>query len=184
MGLKTDNVGAGGSGKKSNQSYTVKDKIAFLLKKHMPLLERLGVTDPLFLPKTVYGNPLRVTVFPSELRNGKDIYTEKVSKDYTPEDENRTLYVLPYRADYDDFYDRNSFGPDYRYIVPFDMFQEVKDIRIGADKDADFGLPNPDEDAVLDELMITDLCAIIWRKPCSSKPWLNEFIKRVNNSDK
>ena len=165
MGIETDNIGP-------KNVLTVKDKIALLRTKHEPMFKALGIDDAFYLPKTVYGTPAEIVMFPSEFRVGKDVYTERVSRDYISEDPSRTLYKLKFREDFNSHYPKSPFQTDVKYHVPFSDFEEV----VIKKQKIDFGIPNPDEDAPFSEFMIRDLAAIMWKRPVSHKNWLNELI--------
>jgi hypothetical protein len=173
MGLSTTKAN-------SNTSLTKKEKVAALFRKHAKLLESLGVVNPHYVPKMVFGTPLVTNFFPSELRDGKDVYTEKVSKDYRSEDESRTLYKLPHNPNWNKGPDNGGYATkpfghtdDVMYIIPFSEFQPI----VEKEAEYDFGIGDPDEDPPLSELTIRDIAAILLEKPCSRKPWLNKIIK-------
>jgi hypothetical protein len=114
-------------------------------------------------------------LFPGELKSEKDIYIEKVSKEYEPEDPERTLYKWKYNPHYRDEYETKQIGPtnDACYIVPFNEL-----IKVELNNEADeFDIPDPTEDLPISELTIRDLTAILTSKPVSLKPWLNKIIK-------
>ena len=152
-----------------------KEKIAALKTKHEPLFEKLGVTNPIFLPKTVFGTPKVLYLFPSELRHERDIYTEMVDKDYNSEDPDRVLYRWKYQADYATRYQQKEFrnSGDYMSVVPFTELERIE----AEDEAEEFGIPDPDEDAPISELTIRDLAAILTGKPVSHKEWLNKIMK-------
>jgi len=184
MGIETDNISTGGGSMKpstptpkpANANLTVKDKIANLKTRHESTFKALGLTEVCFLPKTIYGTPLECVIFPSEFRLGKDIYTEKVSRDYVSEDPSRTLYKLKYRKDFNQHYKTSSFGQDVKYHVPFTDFEKV----IVEKPKMDFSIPDPDAkflDDPIADMTIRDVAAILWKRPVSGKDWLNDLIK-------
>ena len=158
----------------SNNALSKKEKIALLKKKHEPLFEKLGVVDPIFIPK-MFANNGMVYFFPSELSHGRDIYTERVSRDYESEDPERTLYKWTYKANYANLYNSEykSNIKDPMYLIPSSEFVPI----LEEDEADEFAIPNPDEDAPISELTIRDLTAILTGKPVSHKQWLNKILK-------
>jgi hypothetical protein len=156
------------------ENLTTPEKIARLRLKHQPYFEKIGIPDALFIPKTVYGTPPEVVIFPSEFKKEKDIYVEKTSRDYVSEDPLRALYKLKFKPDYDGLYRATAFGTDCKYHVPFSEFERI--IVEEPKVIIDFGLNDPDNDAPISELMIRDIAAILWKKPVSQKKWLNTLI--------
>lgn len=166
MSIKTSNIGM------SN-----KLKIVALREKHESTFEKLGVPEANYIPKMIFGTPPVLLFFRSELESGKDIYTEKVSQDYDLLDEERTLYVWKHDPDYKEKLTTKPYGEDVMYYIPF---SEFKPLTINKEA-AKFNIPNPDEDAPFEELMLRDLAAILWKEPVSQKSWLNELIKQVKS---
>ena len=173
-----------------------------LFEKHKPVLEKLSVVDPLFLPKmNYYSKPLNCRVvgfFESELKFGKDIYVEFVDRYHQPEDPLRRLYLWkfsnPEELEKDETDDRFT-----KYLVPVTDFvligESVPDLDLpwkDADEDSRIVLPvepksakqlsvdNKLSDLPIGEMTIRDIVAILHRKPVSSKDWLNELIKQIN----
>jgi hypothetical protein len=160
---------------KQNENLSKKEKIELLAEKHVSLFEKLGVSNPLYIPKMVFGAPSVFYVFPGELKNEKDIYIEKISKSYEPEDPERNLYRWSYNPNYKEDYETKMLGPnnDVCYIIPFN---ELTKMEINTEAD-EFDIPDPTEDLPVSELTIRDLTAILTGKPVSLKPWLNKIIK-------
>lgn len=77
-----------------------KEAIANLRKFHEPAFANIGVVDALYIPRMAYKptghNEVVVSLFASELKQEKDIYTEFVSRDYECEDPNRVLWKWKY----------------------------------------------------------------------------------------
>lgn len=172
MGISTKNVGNAGLSKK--------DKIAALQKEHEAKFKALGLENPHYVPKVCYGEPLVMPFFESELRVNKDVYTEKVSRDYISEDPTRTLYVWKHNPDWKNMYNTKPFGHnpnDVMYLIPFTEFKPVTKPK----KKLDFGLINTDEDCNLQDATLRDLAAILLEAPVSRKDWLNEIINKKNN---
>jgi len=158
-----------------NQGLSKKEKIEQLFEKHRTAFDQLGVSNPLFIPRMFYGTPKVAKFFRSELKNGEDIFTEMVSRNYESEDPSRTLYKLKHREDYHDHYQKEPIGhntTEVCYLIPFTEFEPVKTL----EEDEVFNLFNSDEDAPFEDMSIRDYCAIVWRKPISDREWLNELI--------
>ena len=75
-----------------------------LFKKHIAIFKKLGIEEPLFIPKMNYYNQSLncrvVGFFDSELKHGKDIYVEFVDRYHEPEDIERRLYHWKYDPQY------------------------------------------------------------------------------------
>lgn len=167
----------------SNTGLTKKDKIAELKKKHDTLFEKLGVSNPKYIPKMFFGTPLAMPLFKSELKDGKDVYTEKVSKSYESEDETRTLYKWKYNPNWEKSVSEGGYptkplmhGEGHMYLIPFSELTPVVEKK--KDPVYDFNITDPDSDLPIDQLTIRDLAAILTGKPVSLKPWLNEIVKK------
>ena len=159
----------------SNKGMSNKEKIAKLREKHEKEFEKLGVIDALYIPKMIFGTPPRLLFFRSEIEQGKDIYTEKVSQDYDILDEERALYKWKFNPNYKDELATKPFGDDVMYYIPFSAFKKIN-INKEASK---FEIPDPNSDAPIEELMTRDLAAILWKKPVSQKGWLNDLVKQI-----
>jgi len=159
----------------SNEPLTKKEKIDLLKQKHEPLFEKLGIADALFIPKMIFGSPPIFYLFPGELKAEKDIFIEKVSKEFEPEDPERTLYKWTFNPHYKTDYDVKPIGAsgDTCYIIPYSELTKIEEFN-EADE---FDIPDPTEDLPISELTIRDLAAILTGKPVSFKPWLNKIIK-------
>ena len=195
MGINTSNIGEKNKSSPKKTVLTRKEKIAELKKKHQLIFDRLGINDPLFVPKPFFGQEKTCYVFPSEIRLKKDLYSEKVSKSFDPEDEFRTLYVLKFNEGINEKYPIKMFGEDKVLLVPIRDFEEVK----VPDRPVKEYFKEPKEtkketvkkpkkssvkvtnDAMYKDLTIKDYCAIKWKKPISDKDWLNNLIKKEFN---
>lgn len=158
-----------------NRNMSKKDKIAALRKKHDATFEKLGVVNPIYIPKVIFGTPKVFYLFPSELKPERDIYIEMVDKEYNSEDPDRRLYRWKFQVDYNNMYAKKEFkdSGEFMSIIPFDELELIEE-----ESDADeFNIPNPDEDAPISELTIRDLAAILTGKPVSQKAWLNKIMK-------
>lgn len=169
MGLST----SGG-----NTGLTKKDKISELKRKHDGLFLKLGIANPNYIPKMFFGVPLAMPLFPSELKENKDIYTEKVSKTFDSEDPDRILYKWKFNKDWETRYPTKQMvhGEGIMYLIPFSELEPI--IETKKEPEYDFGLIDPDEDPPISELTIRDLTAILTGKPVSLKPWLNQIVRK------
>ena len=172
---------------------TNKELILELRKKHEPIFKALSIENPMYVPKMFYtkGDVSWIKVFTSELASGKDLYTEKVNRQYVSEDETRTLYKWKHNPYYDSEYPREPFNSAVQkgvfiYSIPTDELEivEVKPVvktgginTLGGSASADFELPNPDLDLPMDQMTLREYACIKLQTPQSFKPWLNEIIK-------
>lgn len=184
-----------------------REKTEELIKEHLWKFQILEEEAPLYIPKSAYVPREKtekfVSFFPSELIKQKDIYTEFVSYDLTPEDPNRTLYRLRYNPYFDEEYEKTE-GASFRYLVPvkelevieiknpkvnefeneFPSFTTIKQISLTEDlfPEESEKLTKNEEENEEDELMknmtIRDFAAIMWNSPISNKQWLNKLIKK------
>ena len=168
MGIPTRNIG--------NVGLSKAEKITELQKKHSSLFTQEGEKNPLFIPKMFFGNPKVFYLFPSELKHGRDIYTESVDKEYNSEDETRTLYKWTFNKNYETQYATKQFGhsTDCMYIIPFSELNVVEEEDVF---EAEFKMFDTDADAPISEMTMKDLYAMLQNKPVSSKEWLNKLIK-------
>jgi len=184
-----------------------REKTEELIKEHLWKFQILEEEAPLYIPKSAYVPREKtekfVSFFPSELIKQKDIYTEFVSYDLTPEDPNRTLYRLRYNPYFVEEYEKTE-GASFRYLVPvkelevieiknpevnefeneFPSFTTIKQISLTEDlfPEESEKLTKNEEENEEDELMknmtIRDFAAIMWNSPISNKQWLNKLIKK------
>jgi hypothetical protein len=158
-------------------------RIADLREHHQPVFDALELTNALFFPKMAYRpkdkNELHLSFFPSELKRGFDIYTEFVSREYEPEDQERTLWKWRFNPHWEEEYEcTKDLQP--RYLIPVSELIKVNAPKKATPAQGDFfdGSFNlTDDDAPLSELTIRDLAAILLREPVSKKEWLNNLIK-------
>jgi hypothetical protein len=173
-----------------------REKIQELRKHHQPVFDALGNQEALFIPKLVYRpagkDEMHFSMFIGELGKGQDVYTEFVSKDIVPEDMNRTLWMWRFNPHWEEEYDTTEpmANGQVRYLIPAAELVKVNvdlepkaEVKTAGKSPAtplklDFDeIMNPDTDASIDQLSIRDLAAILWKKPVSTKKWLNELIK-------
>ena len=170
-----------------------KARTAELYKFHKGTFKKLKIDDPLYIPKMAHFvkglSGMHMGFFESELSQGKDIYTERVSITHESEDPTRTLYKIEYNRFFDEEYAKSDLlpGGGYRYFIPLEEMEEVvsakKSKRIVQKEEprktikplTDFPVSN--EDAPMSEMTIKDHAAITAWKPVSSKSWLNDIIR-------
>ncbi len=171
-----------------NKKLSKREKILKLKEHHEKLFKKENVNNPKFIPRMAYQNEgeLIVGFYPSEARGEVDIYTEFCSRDYDPEDPDRTLYKWIYNPNYAEEYRHSDPHPttgDKRFLVPVDELVNVTELH----KDGDImskietfdSIPDQNSDLPIDALTIRDFAAIMWQKPVSHKAWLNELIKSI-----
>lgn len=170
-----------------------REKLKNLRQFHQQTLDKLGVSDAVFIPKMAYipyGKTEKyIAFFQSEINKGVDVFVEFCSKDNDPEYEDRGLYKWRFNPHYEEEYEKTEPNPQTghrRYLVPIAELQKIKDYS-QADNNTistmdvvtsiPFDLMDPDTDAPFDQMTIRDYAAIHLRKPISNKQWLNELIK-------
>lgn len=168
---------------------------AKLREKHQPVFDALGESDAKFCPKMFHYvsglEGLHLGFFESELKHGKDVYTEKIDRNWESEDPDRILYR--YRAN--EFFrdelaqsEPNEKGT-IRYFVPAD---ELEVVEMPSKPVVKRGRPPKkapidsvvktvekvmnDDDIPLSELTARDLIAIMTGKPVSNKPLINQLL--------
>jgi len=128
-------------------------------------------------------NELHVGFFQSEVKKGRDIYTEFTSIDIEPEDPERILYKWIFNYHYNEEYERTEPAANghFRYLVPVSELVKVDVEREEPTQGSlfpDFDeIMDPDQDAAFNQITLRDLAAIMLNKPVSHKQWLNEIIK-------
>jgi hypothetical protein len=184
-----------------------REKTEELIKEHLWKFQIIEEEAPLYIPKSAYvpreKTEKYVSFFPSELLKQKDIYTEFVSYDLTPEDATRTLYRLRCNPYFDEEYEKTE-GENFRYLIPvkelekieiknpesdnlendFPDFTTTKQISLTEDlfpEETESITKNEDKnevDELLTSMTIRDFAAIMWKSPVSNKEWLNQLIKK------
>lgn len=151
---------------------------------HEWVFKILGEDNPVFIPKCAYVPKFmteqHIGFFLSEIKKGKDIYTEFTSIDLDPEDPTRTLYKWRFNPHYEEEYEKTEPGANghFRYLVPVSellKIERVKDEPVNEFPDFD-EIMDPDLDAPLSQITVRDLAAIMLKKPVSNKKWLNDII--------
>ena len=171
---------------------TVKEKISDLYSLHKESFHKLGIENPVFIPRICY-TPVGekeavVSFFEQDFVKGKDIYTHFVSKGYESEDPQNRLWKWSYNPYYETEYKKSDPHPEtghIRYIIPVDELELVDDAfinaAIGGKKltlEIDDDIPDPSLDLPLDQMTMRDLAAILLQKPVSRKEWLNQIITK------
>lgn len=163
-----------------------KVKIAELKQFHQKKFEVLGVDDPCFIPKMAYKPKDKddkvISFFPSELKKGQDIFTEFVSRDYDPEDlPERRLWKWRYNPYWETEYETVAHDAqgNVRYLIPvLELVPVGNNIITEEPVVEDTAEFNFSDDALISDMTILDLAAILLKKPVSKKEWLNKVIKQ------
>lgn len=164
------------------------EKTEELYKFHEWKFDIIGEENPLFIPKCAYPpkgmSELHIGFFQSEVKKGKDIYTEFTSIDLEPEDSTRTLYKWRFNPHYEEEYEKTDPAPNghFRYLIPVSElikveFEQPSEAATGGFPDFD-EIMDPDNDAPLSQITVRDLAAIMLKKPVSQKKWLNDLISK------
>lgn len=169
-----------------------REKLKKLREFHQPTLDKIGVSDAVFIPKMAYipygKTEKHIAFFQSEISKGVDVFVEFCSKDNDPEYEDRGLYKWRFNPHYEEEYEKTEPNPQTghrRYLVPIAELQKIKDYSqpdstISTKGDTPvipFEIMDPDTDAPMDQMTLRDYAAIHMRKPISNKQWLNDLIK-------
>lgn len=193
---------------------TRKEKTEELFKKHAPIFRLMKVEDPVFTLKSAYfisGKKGKfIQLFESELGKEKDIYTEFVKKDLSPDLADRPLIKLRYNPFYKDEYEMENKvtddGKEYsvyivsvselRVVLPNGKEVSYADYESGVtidrqqtlfpDFEEEYGVisETPIEasgESTLANISLRDFAAIMLVRPISDKPWLNELIKQTKS---
>jgi hypothetical protein len=163
------------------------EKTEELIKHHEWKFNLIQEDSPLFIPKCAYvpkgKSEQHIGFFPSEIKKGKDIYTEFTSIELEPEDPNRTLYKWRHNPHYEEEYDKTEVTAtgQFRYLIPVSELVKIEFEPQDATETGVFPdfeeIMDPDSDSPISQLTIRDLAAILLKKPVSQKAWLNEIIK-------
>lgn len=166
------------------------EKTEELMQHHDWKFKLIQEENPLFIPKCAYipkgMSETHIGFFQSEVKKGRDIYTEFTSIDLEPEDPKRILYKWRFNPHYEEEYEKTEPAANghYRYLVPVSELVKIENLTVETETPTQGSLfPNfdaiidPDMDAPLSNVTLRDLAAIILQKPVSQKQWLNEIIK-------
>lgn len=178
MSLDTKNVGALTPEMKRARIKTLREF-------HQATLDKLGLSDAVFLPKVRYKpagkSELYISFFPSELKDKQDIYMEFITREFEPETEERTLFKWRWNPHYNEEYEQTEVtgaAKDPRYLVPISELIPITDVPAteATQTKLAFELPDPETDLPMDQFTIRDYAAVHLRKPVSHKSWLNDII--------
>lgn len=155
-------------------------RLVDLKKYHQATLDAIG-HDVLYRPRRFFqakeNGVKSIILFPSELKLGKDIYTEQIDHDNNSEDETRTLYKWTYDPSWSEMYTQVKKGTTVWFLVPVSELTVVKHEIPGIDEKL-LELSNPDIDSPMDQMTMRDYYAMTHKVPCSQKKWLNEIITK------
>ena len=156
-------------------------RLVELRKYHQATLDAIG-HDVLYRPRRFFqakenGGTKCIVLFPSELKLGKDIYTEQIDHDNNSEDETRTLYKWKYDNSWAEDYTQVRKGTTVWYLIPVSDLEVVQHVMPGIDEKL-LELSNPDIDSPMDQMTMRDYYAMTHKVPCSQKKWLNEIITK------
>jgi hypothetical protein len=160
----------------------LKKRIEDLKKHHEATFKKIGY-DVYYKPHMCYRpkgkDTQHISFWASELRGGKDIYTEFASREYISEDPTRTLYKWKYDPAWAEIYEPvlGKDGKSERYLIPVSELVVIPHVE--ASKEITLELDNPDIDMPIDQITIRDLAAVLLNKPVSQKKWLNDIITKT-----
>jgi hypothetical protein len=178
-----------------------KDATAELRKKHQPIFDALGIPEAIYIPKMAYKpkglDSIHMGFFESELKHGKDVYTEMVGIMMDSEDPSRTLYKYRGNAHFREELPTSDdeLNSSTRYYVPMDELEVVTmpvkrgrgrprktpatDIQVKRDQPKAIRtiVVDPTEDLPMDKMTVRDYIAIHTGKPVSTKRWINEIVE-------
>ena len=157
-----------------------------LMATHLPTFKKLKIIDPYFIAKSAWAPPgetLKIQFFPSELKQGKDIYTELSDFNGVSEDLTHTLYKLKHNSFYTEEYSleqkTSKSGNDYEvYVVP------IEDL-VAIDKDTGKEIPYNSYQDYLKNLLKKE----VETKPADFPNFTEEYLdvelkkKKENNSN-
>ncbi len=181
------------SGNATKTTLSKRERIKELMSEHSVLFLKEGVKNPKFIPRLCYMHKGQKIVgfYPSEIKGEQDIYAEFCDRNDVPEDPERTLYKWKYNAHYEEEYETSEPHPvtgDKRYLIPVDELLIVKNLHIhpvtthaleeNSPEVAELVI-SEDLDVPYSQMTLRDYAAIKWRKPVSSKRWLNELIMQT-----
>ena len=167
-----------------------REKIRKLKEFHQETFNAIGIQDAIFVPKMAYRpigkSEICISFFASEINKGEDVFVEFCSKENIPEDPERKLYKWHYNPHFHEEYDKTEPNPvsgHVRYLVPIEELIIIEKPKAEVKTEIEFkefNLPDPEDDLPFDQMTMRDFAAIILKKPCSRKNWLNTLI--INNN--
>lgn len=102
--------------------------------------------------------------------------------------EQRPMYVWKYRADWEEIYHVQRLTHDTKqriffipvnHLKPLPKFQDISQQELKLDEVLSNDNKKNLEDIPLTEMSVRDYAAIVWRKPVSLKPWINQLINSI-----
>lgn len=174
-----------------------KAALAGIVEHHKKLIEDLGIETSDFQMKFAWNRNGRMVIgiFDNEFRKEKGLYFELVDSYNKPVDPERKVYRVPPNENYAKEYEpyTGKKNNSLSYLVPLEELRIINPVSAAITKSNfinsmdSFFVKNkssefihPIQDALISEMTIRDLYAIIKNKPVSTKDWLNDIIK--NNS--
>tara|TARA_R110002153_G_scaffold251500_3_gene408856 strand:+ start:1687 stop:2184 length:498 start_codon:yes stop_codon:yes gene_type:complete len=142
-----------------------KKKVGKLREEHENYFQNIGEINALYIPKMAYRpsnkDELHISFFPSELKKGKNIYTEFVDIDYNSEDTKRTLYLLKHNKYWESEYELHTSNSGFeRHLIPVKELTSVNDIVSRSTESKQLTLDdsftkivNPDDRSIVDVLI-------------------------------
>lgn len=158
-----------------------KDRVLSLKAHHEDVFMRLGIKNPLFDSKAirVIRGEAKIGFFESQLKRFEDLYFEINDFNQNVIDPDRTLYNLPANIHFAshpayEYIEDTPAGPQY-YVKVTDckiVKIPVKEISIEVIESEEL------EDCNMHDLTLRDHVCISLKVPETSKPWLNDLIKK------
>lgn len=168
---------------------------------HQPMFNTLGVSNAYFLLKTDFPipgkpNELCIGVFTSEMNMGQDIYVEFAHRDNVLRYDKRALYRWRWNPHFEQEYENTDKQGENtssrRYLVPVSELELIEEKQTTEErkeekeeaplsnnikeKAPEFILSDQSLDLPIRDMTMRDFAAIMLRRPCSQKQWLNELI--------
>jgi hypothetical protein len=160
---------------------------------HSTLISNLGINRNDFNMKMAFFDKSGrhvVGIFASEFKKENGFYFEIITRDFQPDNANRTVYKIPNNPSFEEEYEMNEKGS---YLVPLEELRVVNAVSVAisgpsaileksnvtAKNVTAYKAPAPMEDAPYSDMTIRDFMAIHTGKAISTKNWLNDLIKSI-----
>ena len=165
-----------------------REKLKLMKDFHKLSFDTMGISDAVFIPKLAYKpagkTEKHLAFFASELAKGQDIYTEFADSDYDPQDPERRLYKWRFNPNYKEEYEAVETNGAIRYYIPVAELILVKtnspEILVEENaKGPQLKLELDETDVAFKDATIRDIAAVLWKKPVSTKKWLNDLINKA-----
>jgi len=166
-----------------------REKLIDIRKFHQETLDRLGIPIAYFICKMAYvptGKTERfISLFPSEISRGEDVYIEFTSRELNPEDPNRCLYKYKNNPHYDTEYEKIGIATatGIRYLVPIAELITIRNYTLepkSTSVEAIISGIEKYQDLPLEDMTLLDYIAIHLKAPVSNKEFLNDIISKFN----